>query len=1097
MNPIKPDPNNSPDAAARKVENLARAKEPSNEQESWLRTVLQNASDMITVLEPDRTIRYVNSAAERILGYRPEQLIGTCAFDYVHPDDIKHLADSFAEALAKPGVLPAIEFRLRTTNGSWRHVEVIRNNQLNDPAVKGIVTITRDVTERKSSEERLKAQYNGFPIPTFSWQRVQDDFELVDFNEAADRITLGRLRSSLGVRASEWYSDSPQILGMLRRCFSEGTTIQDEIQWRMVTTGEDKHFAITFAYVPPDSVILHAEDITERKQAEEEVRFQVKLLDTVGQSIIVTDPQGKVIYWNQAAEELYGWSAEEVIGLSIMEVTPSEEMVEKAAEIMAEILAGKSWWGEFEVRRKDGTTFPAMVTDTPVYDERGDLVGIIGISTDISEIKQTEKLRRSEERFRLLAENAQDLIALYRIKPTPGFEYVSPSSTAITGYTPEEYYADPELGYKIVHPDDRHLLDEILHYPKASSTIRWIRKDGKVVWTEQRNKPIYDEAGELVAIEGIARDITERKEAEEALRSSEEFFRALYENAQHPIFLLDRDLNFVDVNPYACEFYGYTREEFTRINVSDITLPEERADQLRTRERLHKQGSVFIRERRHRKKNGEIVAVTADVARVTRSGKELYVSKLTDITERKRAEEQLEYQAFHDLLTGLPNRYLLLDRLGQALKRTRRTKGRKVAILFMDLDNFKAINDSLGHEVGDRLLIAVTRRLGGCLRPEDTLVRFGGDEFAILLEHVGGPEDAVRVVERITKELRGPFVLDGRELFVRISIGVAVGEAPTKSAEDLIRDADTAMYRAKEEGSDYRIFDPGMYFQAMSRLELENDIRRAIEAEEFALHYQPIVNLRSGEVSRVEALVRWNHPERGLLNPLEFLTVVEESGLIIPMGEQMLEEACRQAKEWQEEHAGIEPMVMSVNLSAKQLRRPGLATTVREVLRSTGLQAECLSLDITETVYIKVLEGNTGALGELKKLGVKISIDDFGVGYSSLAYLKRLPADVLKIDKSFVKGLGEDVEDTAIVGMIIELAHTLGMAVIAEGVESEGQAALLEEMGCDMAQGFYFAEPLSPGEASGFLSEERLAVRDEQSGNNRGNESALPDELER
>ncbi|HET7270013.1 MAG TPA: PAS domain S-box protein, partial [Rubrobacter sp.] len=253
MNSIKPDPNNSSDASARKGENLARANEPSNEQESWLRTVLQNASDMITVIEPDRTIRYVSSAVERIPDYRPEQLIGTSAFDYVHPDYIEHLADSFAEALEKPAVLPPIEFRLRTTNGSWRHVEVRGTNLLDDPAIKGIVTTTRDVTKR--SEERLGAQYNRFPIPTFFWQRVQDECELVDFNQAADRITLGELSSSPGIRDSEWYSDSPHILGMLRRCFSEGTTTQDEIPWRMVTTGEDKHFAITFAYVPPDLVI--------------------------------------------------------------------------------------------------------------------------------------------------------------------------------------------------------------------------------------------------------------------------------------------------------------------------------------------------------------------------------------------------------------------------------------------------------------------------------------------------------------------------------------------------------------------------------------------------------------------------------------------------------------------------------------------------------------------------------------------------------------------------------------------------------------------------------------------------------------------------
>jgi predicted signal transduction protein with EAL and GGDEF domain len=311
------------------------------------------------------------------------------------------------------------------------------------------------------------------------------------------------------------------------------------------------------------------------------------------------------------------------------------------------------------------------------------------------------------------------------------------------------------------------------------------------------------------------------------------------------------------------------------------------------------------------------------------------------------------------------------------------------------------------------------------------LARFGGDEFVVLIEDVEAPQDAVRVAERILEGLREPFVVSGRELFLRASIGIALGTARTKSPEDLIRDADTAMYEAKEAGLSYRVFDPAMYERAVGRLEMENELRRAIEADEFVVHYQPIVSLRSGEVWGVEALVRWNHPERGLLDPWEFMAVAEQSGIVVPMGEGVLQEACRQAKEWQEEHPRIPPLVMSVNLSARQLQRPDIAQIVERVLKKTGLEARYLRLDITETVYIQVLEGNTQALDELTRMGVYISIDDFGMGYSSLAYLKRLPANALKVDKSFVKRLGEDVEDTAIVRMVIELAHTLGMEAIA------------------------------------------------------------------
>jgi diguanylate cyclase (GGDEF)-like protein/PAS domain S-box-containing protein len=441
-----------------------------------------------------------------------------------------------------------------------------------------------------------------------------------------------------------------------------------------------------------------------------------------------------------------------------------------------------------------------------------------------------------------------------------------------------------------------------------------------------------------------------------------------------------------------------------------------------------------------------------------------------DVTRRKRAEEQLRYQALHDPLTDLPNRRLFVDRLQHALRRTRRRPERQAAVLFMDLYNFKVINDSVGHETGDKLLVGVAERLRSLLRPNDTLARFGGDEFTVLIEDTEDPADAVRVAERIVDGFREPFVLDGQEFFAAASIGIAYGSAGATNAEEVLGKADAAMYRAKKSGPlGYEVFDRSMYLQAAGRLKLENDIRRAFLAEEFVVHYQPIVDLRSDEVQGVEALLRWNHPERGLLNPDEFIPLAEEIGLIVPMGEAVLEEACRRAVRWQEEHPRLPPLLMNVNLSAKQLQRPDLITTVEGALHGTGLDPACLTLDVTETVYVKVLGGNTAALNDLRRLGVKISIDDFGVGYSSLSYLKRLPADILKLDRSFVEGLGEDPEDTAIIQMVIGLARTLGIEIIAEGVHSEA-VTILKEMGCNLAQGFFFSEPLPPEEVPRFLA---------------------------
>jgi diguanylate cyclase (GGDEF)-like protein len=388
----------------------------------------------------------------------------------------------------------------------------------------------------------------------------------------------------------------------------------------------------------------------------------------------------------------------------------------------------------------------------------------------------------------------------------------------------------------------------------------------------------------------------------------------------------------------------------------------------------------------------------------------------------------------------------------------------------MDLDEFKVVNDSLGHEVGDLLLTVVAQRLRRCLRPEDTLARFGGDEFVVLIEAVDDPAEAVQVAERITGELRRPFILEGRELYAAASIGLSMGHARTHDPDALLREADTAMYRVKGEGGGFRVFDPAMYERALGRLEVENDLRRAIGRHEFVVHYQPIVDLQSGMLWGVEALVRWNHPERGLLDPDEFVPVAEESGLVVPMGELVLMEACHRAVEWQRAFLRTPPLAMSVNLSARQLKRSDLAETVERVLGETGMEGSRLTLDVTETVYVKALESNTALLDHLRTIGVRFSIDDFGTGYSSLSYLKRLPADALKIDKSFVKGLGEQVEDTAIVQMIIGLAHTLGMEVIAEGVESAEQARLLNEMGCDFAQGYHFSKPLPPEDIPALLS---------------------------
>ncbi|HEX6036760.1 putative bifunctional diguanylate cyclase/phosphodiesterase, partial [Longimicrobium sp.] len=475
---------------------------------------------------------------------------------------------------------------------------------------------------------------------------------------------------------------------------------------------------------------------------------------------------------------------------------------------------------------------------------------------------------------------------------------------------------------------------------------------------------------------------------------------------------------------------------------------------------------------RHRDGSWRWVRARAVTVRAADGRAVRVAGSLSDITEQKVAEELLLHHALHDVLTGLPNRSLMIDRLGLALRRVARSGG-TLAVLFLDLDGFKVVNDSLGHATGDRLLDAVARRLEGCLRPADTVARLGGDEFSVLLEDLRDAAEARAVAERVHDALREPFPLDGRPVFTTASIGIAVGGAGA-TPESLLRDADTAMYRAKSGGrARCEVFDPTMHTTAVARLALETDLRAALDREEFELAYQPVVSLADGRITGFEALARWRHPERGLLSPSEFISVAEETGLIVPLGRWVLREACRQLREWIRRY-GAE-LSVNVNLSPRQFVDGGLARDVSAALRDADLPAPFLKLEITEGLLMGEAGPVASMLDELKALGVELCIDDFGTGYSSLSYLHRFPIDTLKIDRSFVSRLSADGQSEQIVRTILVLAQTLNLSAVAEGVETPEQAEQLRSMGCEFAQGFRFARPLPGEEAGAMIWRQRLA----------------------
>ncbi len=446
----------------------------------------------------------------------------------------------------------------------------------------------------------------------------------------------------------------------------------------------------------------------------------------------------------------------------------------------------------------------------------------------------------------------------------------------------------------------------------------------------------------------------------------------------------------------------------------------------------------------------------------------------TDITERKRTEEKLLHDAFHDALTLLPNRVLFMNQLGHSIGRAKRCEDYLFAVLFLDLDRFKLVNDSLGHMIGDQLLIAIARRLETCVRLGDTVARLGGDEFTILLENIQDIEEAKQVADRIQKELSLPFNLSGHEVFTAVSIGIALSKIGYDRPEDLLRDADTTMYRAKALGKGrFEVFDRTMHTEALALLQLETDLRRGLDRREFQLHYQPIIALASGKISGFEALVRWQHPLRGLIPPAEFIPVAEETGLIIPIGWWILGEACRQMRLWQEQFPGTESLTISVNFSGKQFLQPNMVEQIYHVLEETGLDASKLGLEITESALMENFELATIMLKQLRSQGVKLFLDDFGTGYSSLSYLHRFPFNVLKIDRSFVSRMGLDAKNLEIVYTIVTLAHSLGMDVTAEGVETAAQLAQLSAIKCKHGQGYLFSMPME-AEAAGALIQANL-----------------------
>ena len=583
---------------------------------------------------------------------------------------------------------------------------------------------------------------------------------------------------------------------------------------------------------------------------------------------------------------------------------------------------------------------------------------------------------------------------------------------------------------------------------------------------------IEDEAFQCAVIH----DLSALRETEKRLHVCEERCALAARGANEGLWSWDLDRNAMHVSPRWCALVGLEPEErdlspeewWRRIHADDV-------ERVRTGLDAHLAGKSETFEIEHRMVHAEgrylWVLTRGEAVRDEHGAPARIAGSLTDITKQKLAEERLRHDALHDDLTGLPNRSMFMDHLGRVLGRARRTeKPFQFAVLFLDFDRFKRINDSLGHLVGDELLIAIARRLGSCVRPADTVARLGGDEFAILLERVDGVTGATRVSERIHQALREPFRVSSLEIFITASVGIAVGSRTYDRPENILRDADTAMYRAKAAGkARHEVFDQAMHARAIEQLKLETELRLAVKRHEFCLQYQPIVSLEDGRAVGIEAFARWQHPKRGLLAPASFLAIAEESGLIVDIGWWIFREACAQMKKWQDRFQSARSLAIHVNLSKKELFQPELPQRIEAVLAETGLKPEHLVLDIPENVIMHKAESSVTILGQLKSLSLRIHLDDFGTGYSSLGYLHRFQIDTLKIDHSFVRHLRASGENWKTVRAIVSLAENLGMDVIAEGVETEAQFEQLKKLLCKSAQGSFFEKPRTKDEMEQIL----------------------------
>jgi diguanylate cyclase (GGDEF)-like protein/PAS domain S-box-containing protein len=1186
------------------ISDLKRAEEENR----FHKHIVDAVGQAVVVSNTEGHITYWNKAAEEIYGWTAEEAIGQLVFNVLAASHDTQRARGITE-LVGSGITWSGESPVKRKDGTefpaYFTVSPIRDTE---GEIVGIIGVSHDISDRKEYERQI--EFHKIMLDAVGQTIVTTDMNRVitywskgaeqALGWAADEV-LGRPIADIAPAAH-----LKEEAGELHKAVREGQTWTGEFPIRRK---DGSTFPAVVNLAPVNladqgtvGVIGVYTDVSELKQTEEELRLHKHMLDAVGQAVCATDGDLRVTYWNRAAEDLFGYRTSEAIGMHLLDFMPPEsDSMQQAVHVIDIVAREGGWTGEMFTYHKDGNAIAALVSVSPILGEEHQQVGMIVSMADISMRKQIEEalkesneqiaeiletmgdgffsidqnwnftyvnqqgesflkrsreellgknlwdqfpgaqeqaffemyrhtfetgettsfieyypylgtwfevqtfrsrdqlsvffrdvterrereiaLREAEQRYRTLVEQLPAVTYIADADDVGKITYVSPQVEQMLGYSNEFWLSDEYFWHGLLHPDDydyvieqdrvtaRNGVEHFSHEYRlraSDGTYRWIRDTATLIRDIDDNPSYW---------QGLSYDITEEKRAERAIQENEQRFRSLFEYHPDAVFSIDRSGRVLSSNPAFETMTGYTASRNNALQFVDLVVPE---DQERVRKRFNdthlgnpksfRAGLMNARESRLELNLTTIpIIVDEDIVGVH------VVAQ--DVTIHQELENQLAHQAYHDALTGLPNRNLFQNRLTERLDEARR-RHNQFAVLFFDLDDFKVINDSLGHSAGDQLLIEVAARVQTCIRANDLLARLGGDEFTLLLEHIESEAEAVAIADRIAEVLDDPFDIDEHEVFATTSIGIAIGNSNSPSAEDILRNADLAMYEAKNSGKDrYAIFEPSMNSRAWLRLTLETEIRRGIPRDEFVVYYQPIVDLTTGDLDGVEALVRWNHPERGFLTPKEFISVAEQSGLILPLGRWIIREAAAQLRDWQSLMPDGKQLRLSLNLSPKQYQHPRLIEELTRTLRNVELDPRLITLEITESIAMGDSPDTIHTLQQLKDVGVRLALDDFGTGFSALSYLRRFPIDIIKIDQTFVSGLGIDPEDTSIVRAVMAASLAMNLEVTAEGIESVDQLSMLQELGCQFGQGYLFAHALSPDEMHKLIFNGRPAWR--------------------